>query len=978
MKLKNIIHIYCLCTILLFSCTKNNKSQLTETASINEVAMTFKTYPFSDPSPVVEMNNIYPYFKFDGYTNNAIEQSWKMVVMENEYIKVFVCPDIGGKVWGAIEKSTGKEFLYYNDVVKFRNIAMRGPWTSGGLEFNFGDIGHAPSCSTPVDYKLVENSDGSVSCIVGAYDLPSRTRWNIDIKLPKDKAYLETKVSWFNTTNQFTTYYQWMNAAAKASGNLEFVYPGKNFIGHNGETGDWEYNNHRDISKYENNNFGGYKSYHVLNAYSDVFGGYWKDDDFGFGHYAAYDEKPGKKLWIWGLSDQGMIWEDLLTDTKGQYIEYQSGKLFNQASPGSTLSPYKHKEFEPYASDVMTEFWFPLKDTKGMVAASKHAILNVTTSSDSLTVIVSALESISETLKIAQGENLTQIDVNLNPLDLFETIIKYNKADDFNIKLGDDLLNYTSKKEDHLVNRPIDHKIDFNWDSAYGIYTKALELEKQRQYVEALKEYHNCIEKDPGFLPAYSRLSLAYYRKMDYENALKYSEEALMIDTYHPESNYAYGLINQKLGHIPEAKSGFSIASQSTSHRSSSYVELAKSFLNESNFSKALHYASKAINSNSENIVAYMISAYASRQINDIDGTNNAIQKIYTLDPLSDFARFEEVLLKRRTLNVFNSSIYNELPFESYLELAATYLQFNDVNSAITVLEESPEHPIVNLWLANIDKENKDQYLNKLLNASAEMVFPHRIETAEFLENLLKTNSHWKIKYYLGLIYWHKDLKVKAVELFKQCKNEPDFAAFYLTKMNLMNLTSAEERKHLERASELDSNNWRTALTLSNHYLTNNETSKAISIGEKFMKLFPENSQIGMNYTSAMLQDKQYLNALNFLENFNILPFEGSTEGKNIYTLVCIKLAIQAYNQRDYSNAIMYSEKAKEWPRNLGVGKPYEVDERLEDYIIAKANKRLGGNKNLQKLKNDLIKDIKSNSKTLNIELALEAIKTLN
>ena len=59
-----------------------------------------------------------------------------MVKLENEYVEVFVLPEVGGKVWGAIEKSSGEEFIYRNEVMKFRNIAMRGPWTSGGIEFN--------------------------------------------------------------------------------------------------------------------------------------------------------------------------------------------------------------------------------------------------------------------------------------------------------------------------------------------------------------------------------------------------------------------------------------------------------------------------------------------------------------------------------------------------------------------------------------------------------------------------------------------------------------------------------------------------------------------------------------------------------------------------------------------------------------------------------------------------------------------------
>ena len=99
-------------------------------ATIREEMVPMKTYMFSDPDPVPNISRIYPYFRFDGFTAHPVMRNWKMVILENPYIKVYVCPDIGGKVWGATEKSTGKAFLYYNHVVKFRDVAMRGPWTS--------------------------------------------------------------------------------------------------------------------------------------------------------------------------------------------------------------------------------------------------------------------------------------------------------------------------------------------------------------------------------------------------------------------------------------------------------------------------------------------------------------------------------------------------------------------------------------------------------------------------------------------------------------------------------------------------------------------------------------------------------------------------------------------------------------------------------------------------------------------------------
>ena len=74
-----------------------------------------------------------------------------------------------------------------------------------------------------------------------------------------------------------------------------------------------------------------------------------------------------------------MIWERLLTDTDGQYVEVQSGRLFNQSAEAQHADAVQAPRLRAgHSTDTWTEYWFPVKGTKGFVKANDLGALNVT------------------------------------------------------------------------------------------------------------------------------------------------------------------------------------------------------------------------------------------------------------------------------------------------------------------------------------------------------------------------------------------------------------------------------------------------------------------------------------------------------------------------------------------------------------------------------------------------------------------------
>ncbi len=921
-------------------------------ATVREFTRVFPTYPFSDPNPIPVVGRIYPYFRFDGFTDVAEPRAWKVVELENAYLKVWILPEIGGKIWNAVDKRTGRSFIYFNQVVKFRDIAMRGPWTSGGIEANYGIIGHTPNVATPVDYVTRTNLDGSVSCFIGALDLLTRTPWRLEIRLGAADAAFSTTSFWYNASDLEQPYYSWMNVGIPVRGNLQFAYPGTGRLGHAGEHAPWPVDTTgRDLSWYENNDFGGYKSYHVFGRETDFFGAYWHDDDVGMVRYAPRDEKAGKKIWIWGLSRQGMIWEQLLTDTDGQYAEVQSGRLFNQTAEQSTFTPFKHFGFTPHVADRWTEYWYPVGAIGGIVAASRLGALNVTVLEDRLVIALSPAEPLADTVVVYAGSRrLYTRFVRRPPRELFVDTVSVGGAirDSLRVTVGGHRLAYRLDPRAGDLARPLDAPADFDWQSAYGLYLRGKEWLRQREYGPAAAYLDSALARDPYFVPALADRGMLAIRSTDYEAALGFTTTALQVDTYDGAANYYYGLANRRLGKLADAKDGFEIATLSPAYRGAAWTELARLSLAAGDAEAAASYADKALMVESDNLDALGVHVVAARRKGDRRAADAWRSRLAAADPLSHQARLERLLAQGDPAlpATLAAGIRSELPDQVLLELAAWYVDVGDTTVATQVLAAAGEVPEALYWRAYLLEGTSagEELLRKANAQSPRFAFPFRPETMPSLQWAAAQTPDWKSRYYLALAYWGSGRLDAADSLLTLLGDTPDYAPFYAARATFPGRPAALARSDLEHAAALDSAEWRYGRLLSERLLATGDSASAAAVARRYATRFPDNYILGLTLATALVANGDYAAADSALATLDVLPYEGRHDGRVLYRQAKLMLAVQAIREERWDSATALIAAARLWPERLGSGKPYdaELDERLEDLLLADVRYRSG------------------------------------
>ena len=194
-----------------------------------------KTYPVGEPekNPMFfekrvyqgSCGKVYPVPFIDKVYDTPSMKKYDAVTLENEYVRLVLLPELGGRIYIAQDKKNGNyDFFYRNDVIKPALVGLAGPWVSGGVEFNWPQH-HRPATFMPTDVEIEKDKDGSVTVWMSDHDPLTRMRGTHGICLKPGICLVELKARLTNRTPFTQTFLWWANVAARVHDRYESFFP---------------------------------------------------------------------------------------------------------------------------------------------------------------------------------------------------------------------------------------------------------------------------------------------------------------------------------------------------------------------------------------------------------------------------------------------------------------------------------------------------------------------------------------------------------------------------------------------------------------------------------------------------------------------------------------------------------------------------------------------------------------------------------
>lgn len=890
---------------------------------------------------------VYPHPITEKISDEKIDVDYQGVWLENDYLKVLVLPELGGRIQRAIDKTNNYDFVYYNQVIKPALVGLTGPWISGGIEFNWPQH-HRPSTFMPTQHTIVENEDGSSTVWVSEIDKMYGTKGMAGFTLYPDKAYIEIEGRLYNRTDMPQTFLWWANPAVPANDFTYSVFPpdvnavmdhGKRAVSTfpiaTGEYYKYDYSEGIDISRYKNIKVP--TSYMAYHSNYDFIGNYDENLEAGLLHVASHHISPGKKQWVWGNSDFGIAWDRNLTDEDGPYVELMTGVYTDNQPDFTWLKPYEAKEFKQY--------FMPYKGVGMVNNATIDASISIRENkTKTLIRIYTTAIYTNACVQVKQaGKIVEEIRFDASPLAFVELNLdldfaSINNKTSFVVKSeeGKTLVeyNFVERTIEEVPNPAESLPEPSTIKTNEELFLAATHIEQHRHatlkaddyYLEGLKRDAGDIRLNNGYGLSLMRRGLVEEAKAHFETAI-FRQKWKSPNPYYGEPLYNLGKAQLFLEEYKDAYASFYKATWNEDVQASAFFEIAVLDYRNKDFDLAKQHVERALIKNAHNMKARHLKALIIKE--EGKSLESFIEESLKIDPI-DFA---SLYLKLGATKTFTNLVGNDP--HNYIEQAVDYINLGDYETAIKLLELCPNpNAMITYTVAYCHHlmGNEESALDAIIKAecqTSDYVFPNRLIEIKILEYAIASGKCIKAQYYLGNLFYDKKRYEEAIALWEESSSlNPHFAtphrnlsfAYY----NLYD-DEALAYKEMLRALECDPSDGRILMEtdILSSRLAHSIESRIERL-EANPETLKERDDLYVTYLTMLNQVGRYQDVLDLMSQRQFHAWEGG-EGNvsKQYQYALTELALQSNKE----TALKLLEETKSYPVYLGEGKlPNDYD----------------------------------------------------
>ena len=970
---------------------------------------------------------VYPYPMQDVLHDGKVDETYRYLTLENDWLQMGLLPEHGGHLLNFTDKATGYEIFYRQHVVKPALIGMLGAWISGGVEWNFPHH-HRATTAMPIDWRLAANADGSKTVWIGETELRRRLKWTIGLSLLPDRAVLKAENVFMNRQPWIESMIYWANVSVHCGNDYQILFPPSMHLGFDHHKNYWtsypigprkeelellpsqrskyadDISGTMDLSWWRNFTIES-RSIFGMDPDNAFMAGYDHGKRCGTAHVSNRHITVGKKFFLWGNFPEAHVWDTVLTDHDGPYLELMVGCWSDNQPDYSWIAPYETRKVEQY--------WFPVKGIGGVKDVTIDGAVNVDrVKADELLVGFHSTRVLAGcTVTVTRGGEtvFAERNVAIGPDAPWCKTVKVDAAakdPSFTAALADAagkvFLSYTpvpevKPEEVELPPRVANPKPPHEYVSAELAYETGLRLDQfHNGLIDPVPYYKRALEIDPDYTRANLAMGVRLAKNGAYAEAKPYLERAVARATQNhtraldaaPE--YYLALVERGLGNLKRAEDLFWRCTWRASYKKESLVEIARLAALRSDWSEALARIGEALALGQDEAKLWTMKGIFLKKLGH-DGATACFERALRCDPLEywgvvareGFSAAEKNRgLKAQQLlecvcDYWGLGLYGEVASLCDAALAKAAAEKPYATEGALPLKDtlaacsSYRNPMFGYFKACAQARlgAGERAVAETLTAAGRMAtdycFPSRLEELAVLQWAANRQAHGdgnavaNTRYYLGEILWNMDQKDAALASWQAAvKLNPRHAlalrcigfglshpGTYFTNTGVPSgVANQTAYEYYLKSLEADPGNFRTLDEAG-------KLAERLNIpAPERLALMEKHKATVYKYDACVLRLAYTYNAVGrYAEAHEILTtrrfhvWEGADGLLAPFVESCIGLGKAAMAKGDFKAALKYFEESTTYPANLQAGRPGDAGtEPKSRYFMARCKKALG------------------------------------